>query len=76
MDPDTDKIDDAVSALLYWTGFRNGGGEFSYTRAWNGHKRNALAGTFYKNFFARSIGGGGHGYERPFRSGPFYLFGP
>ena len=42
MKPDTDKIDDAVLALLYLTSFREGRGEFSYMRAWKGHDWDAL----------------------------------
>ena len=37
MKPDTDKIDDAVLALLHLTSFTEGKGDFAFTRAWKGH---------------------------------------
>ena len=42
MEPNTDKIDDAVLALLHLTSFTEGKGEFAYTRAWKGHDWEAL----------------------------------
>ena len=37
MKPNTDKIDDAVLALLHLTSFTEGKGELAFTRAWKGH---------------------------------------
>jgi len=42
MNPNTDKIDDAVLALLHLTSFTEGKGEFAFTRAWKGHDWEAL----------------------------------
>ena len=42
MKPNTDKIDDAVLALLHLTSFTEGEGEFAFTRAWKGHDWEAL----------------------------------
>ncbi|MEI6393898.1 MAG: DUF6429 family protein [Verrucomicrobiota bacterium] len=42
MKPDTDKIDDAVLALLHLTSFTEGKGDFACTRAWKGHDWEAL----------------------------------
>lgn len=42
MKPNTDKIDDAVLALLHLTSFTEGKGELAYTRAWKGHDWGAL----------------------------------
>ena len=42
MKPNTDKIDDAVLALLHLTSFTEGKGEFAFTRAWKGHEWEAL----------------------------------
>ena len=42
MKPNTDKIDDAVLALLHLTSFTEGKGEFAFTRAWKGHDWEAL----------------------------------
>jgi hypothetical protein len=42
MDPNLDKIDDAVLALLYYTSFTEGKGEFAVTRAWKSHDWEAL----------------------------------
>jgi len=42
MKPNTDKIDDAVLALLHLTSFTEGKGESAYTRAWKGHDWGAL----------------------------------
>ena len=40
--PNTDKIDDAVLALLHLTSFTEGKGELAFTRAWKGHDWEAL----------------------------------
>jgi hypothetical protein len=37
MNPNPEKIDDAVMALLYLTSFTEGRDEFAITRAWKGH---------------------------------------
>ncbi|HTD15815.1 MAG TPA: DUF6429 family protein [Chthoniobacterales bacterium] len=37
MNPNLDKIDEAVLALLYFTSFTEGKGEFAVTRAWKSH---------------------------------------
>jgi len=42
MKPNTDKIDDAVLALLYLTSFGDGSGPLKVTRAWKGHDWSAL----------------------------------
>ena len=42
MKPNTDKIDDAVLALLHLTSFTEGKGEFAFTRARKGHDWEAL----------------------------------
>ncbi len=42
MQPNLDKIDDAVLALLHLTSFAQGSGEFAVTRAWKGHDWDAL----------------------------------
>jgi len=42
MNPNLDKIDDAVLALLYFTSFTEGKGEFAVTRAWKSHDWEAL----------------------------------
>ena len=42
MKPNTDRIDDAVLALLHLTSFTEGEGEFAFTRAWKGHDWAAL----------------------------------
>ena len=42
MKPNTDKIDDAVLALLHLTSFTEGKGELAFTRAWKGHDWEAL----------------------------------
>jgi hypothetical protein len=42
MDPNLDKIDAAVLALLYLTSFTEGKGEFTVTRAWKSHDWSAL----------------------------------
>ena len=42
MKPNTDKIDDAVLALLHLTSFTEGKGELTFTRAWKGHDWEAL----------------------------------
>jgi len=42
MKPDTDKIDDAVLALLHLTSFTEGKGELAFNGAWKGHDWDAL----------------------------------
>jgi hypothetical protein len=42
MKPNSDKIDEAVLALLYLTSFTDGEGELAFTRAWKGHDWDAL----------------------------------
>ena len=42
MKPNTDKIDDAVLALLHLTSLTEGKGELAFTRAWKGHDWEAL----------------------------------
>ena len=42
MKPNTDKIDDAVLALLHLTSFTEGKGELAFTRAWKGHDWEAV----------------------------------
>jgi Domain of unknown function (DUF6429) len=42
MKPNTDKIDDAVLALLHLTSFTEEKGEFAFIRAWKGHDWEAL----------------------------------
>jgi Domain of unknown function (DUF6429) len=42
MDPNSDKIDDAVLALLYLTSFTDGKGELAVMCAWKGHDWGAL----------------------------------
>jgi hypothetical protein len=42
MVPNTDKIDDAVLALLHLTSFTEGKGELAFTRAWKGQDPEAL----------------------------------
>lgn len=52
MNPNPDKIDDAVLALLHLTSFREGRDEFSVTRAWKGHDWDALERLYQKGFIA------------------------
>ena len=42
MDPNLDKIDDAVLALLYYSSFTEGKDEFAVWRAWKSHDWEAL----------------------------------
>ena len=42
MNPNLEKIDEAVLALLYLTRFQEGGGPFAVTRAWKGHDWDAM----------------------------------
>jgi hypothetical protein len=42
MNPNLDKIDDSVLALLYLTSFTEGKRELAITRAWKGHDWQAL----------------------------------
>jgi hypothetical protein len=50
MEPNLDKIDDAVLALLHLTSFTEGKGEFVITRAWKGQDWDALDRLFQKGF--------------------------
>jgi hypothetical protein len=52
MDPNLDKIDAAVLALLYLTGFTEGKGEFTVTRAWKSHDWSALDRLYEKGFIS------------------------
>jgi hypothetical protein len=52
MQPNLDKIDDAVLALLFLTSFTEGKGEFAVTRAWKGHDWDALDRLHRKGFIA------------------------
>jgi hypothetical protein len=56
MKPNFDKIDDAVLALLHLTSFREGKGEFSYTRAWKGHDWEALDRLHEKGLIGDPVG--------------------
>jgi hypothetical protein len=42
MEPNLDRIDDAVLALLHLTSFSEDKHEFGHTRAWKGHDWDAL----------------------------------
>jgi hypothetical protein len=50
MEPNLDKIDDAVLALLHLTSFTEGKGEFAVMRAWKGHDWHALDRLCQKGF--------------------------
>ncbi len=52
MNPNPDKIDDAVLALLHLTSFTEGKGEV--TRAWKGHDWDALNRSARKGVYFRS----------------------
>jgi hypothetical protein len=52
MEPNLEKIDEAVLALLHWTRFTEGKGEFSITRAWKGHDWDALNRLHEKGFIS------------------------
>ena len=54
MKPNTDKIDDAVLALLHLTSFTEGKGELAFTRAWKGHDWEALNRLSSSHFVPRS----------------------
>jgi hypothetical protein len=54
MNPNPDKIDEAVLALLYLTRFQEGGGEFAVTRAWKGHDWDALDRLHQKGFIGET----------------------
>jgi len=56
MNPNLDKIDDAVLALLHLTGFTEGKGEFAYTRAWKGHDWDALSRLHAKGLISNPVG--------------------
>ena len=50
MNPNPDKIDDAVLALLHLTSFSQGNRQFRVTRAWKGHDWEALNRLHAKGF--------------------------
>ena len=50
MNPNPDKIDDAVLALLHLTSFSEGSKDFRFTRAWKGHDWEALNRLYAKGF--------------------------
>jgi Domain of unknown function (DUF6429) len=50
MNPNLNKIDDAVLGLLYLTSFTEGKGEFAVTRAWKSHDWSALDRLYEKGF--------------------------
>jgi Domain of unknown function (DUF6429) len=52
MEPNLEKIDDAVLALLHLTSFTEGKGEFAVTRAWKGHDWEALNRLCEKGFIS------------------------
>jgi hypothetical protein len=54
MQPNTDKIDDAVLALLHLTSFREHKGEAP--RAWKGHDWDALARLHAKGYISDPVG--------------------
>ena len=56
MNPNLDKIDDAVLALLYLTSFTEGTGELAYTRAWKGHDWDALGRLHKKGLIGDPVG--------------------
>jgi hypothetical protein len=56
MEPNTDKIDDAVLALLHLTSFTEGKGEFAFTRAWKGHDWDALGRLHAKGLIGDPVG--------------------
>ncbi len=70
MEPNLDKIDEAVLALLYLTTFTEGKGEFAYARAWKSHDWGALNRLHEKGFIhdpvgkAKSVGITPEGIER------------
>ena len=56
MNPNHDKIDDAVLALLHLTSFGEGSKEFRVTRAWKGHDWEALNRLHAKGFISDPVG--------------------
>jgi hypothetical protein len=56
MQPNPDKIDEAVLALLHLTRFREGHGAFAVTRAWKGHDWDALGRLHAKGFIGDPVG--------------------
>jgi hypothetical protein len=56
MEPNLDRIDDVVLALLHLTSFTEGKGEFAYTRAWKGHDWDALRRLHEKGLIGDPIG--------------------
>jgi Domain of unknown function (DUF6429) len=56
MEPNLDKIDNAVLALLYLTSLTEGRGEMAITRAWKGHDWDALARLHEKGMIRNPVG--------------------
>jgi len=56
MEPNLNKIDDAVLALLHLTSFTEGKGEFAWTRAWKGHDWGALGRLHEKGMIGDPVG--------------------
>jgi hypothetical protein len=56
MEPNLDKIDDAVLALLHLTSFSMGRGELACTRAWKGHDWDALGRLHEKGYIGDPVG--------------------
>ncbi len=56
MNPNLDKIDDAVLALLQLTSFTEGRGELAYPRAWKGHDWDALGRLHQKGLIGDPVG--------------------
>jgi hypothetical protein len=55
-EPNLDKIDDAVLALLHLTRFSEGGADFPVARAWKGHDWDALSRLHKKGYIADPAG--------------------
>jgi len=56
MEPNLDKIDAAVLALLHLTSFREGNRAFHITRAWKGHDWDALGRLHKKGLIGDPVG--------------------
>lgn len=56
MQPNLDKIDDAVLALLHLTSFTEGSGQFAVTRAWKSHDWDALNRLHAKAWIGNPVG--------------------
>lgn len=52
MEPNLEKIDEAVLALLHLTSYTQGKGELAVTRAWKGHDWDALNRLHEKGFIS------------------------